>query len=107
MCIDAPLDPKNIFFTKNIFIINATSIHIDPIKSGSEQHNRREKELDYVRTDLSPLNESWSTESVSAKLADIKKRYTATSGQQLQYLGTPYLKVIKISSIYVTVFVGL
>jgi predicted nucleic acid-binding Zn-ribbon protein len=67
----------------------STSINIQPIKTGSEQHNRREKELSYVRTDLSPLNESWSTESVSAKLADIKQRYTATTGQQMQSKATP------------------
>src|ERR1035437_6861351 len=68
---------------------SATSVNVQPIKTGSEEHNRREKELDYVRTDLSPLNESWSTESVSAKLADIKKRYTATTGQQMQSKATP------------------
>jgi len=68
---------------------SATSINVQPIKTGSEEHNRREKELDYVRTDLSPLNESWSTESVSTKLADIKRRYTATTGQQMQSKATP------------------
>ena len=29
-----------------------TSIHVQPVKGGSEQHNKREK-LDYIRTELS------------------------------------------------------
>lgn len=67
----------------------STSVNIQPIKTSSEQHNLREKELSYVRTELSPLNESWSTASVSEKLADIKQRYTATTGQQMQSKATP------------------
>lgn len=67
----------------------STSVNIQPIKTSSEQHNLREKALPYVRTELSTLNESWSTASVSEKLADIKQRYTATTGQQMQSKATP------------------
>ena len=35
--------------------MGATSIHVQAVKPGSEIHNFREKELDYVRTELSHL----------------------------------------------------
>ena len=66
-----------------------TSIHIQPIKSGSEVHNRRTKELDYVRKDLTPQNESLSISSVDERLADIRKRYEKTTGQKMQKKATP------------------
>lgn len=36
-----------------------TSIHIDPVKDGAVEHNKRQKELDYVRKELTHLNEVW------------------------------------------------
>ena len=38
--------------------MGATSIHVQAVKPGSEIHNFREKELDYVRPELSHLNEA-------------------------------------------------
>lgn len=67
----------------------ATSIHVVPIKNGSEQHNNRDRELKYVKTELSHLNESWSIASVSDVLEDIKTRYTGTTGQKMQKGATP------------------
>jgi hypothetical protein len=29
-----------------------TSVNVQPVKGGSEEHNKREKQLDYVRKDL-------------------------------------------------------
>lgn len=66
-----------------------TSIHIEPCKGGSERHNLRESELDYVRKDLSHLNESFVTQSISDCLADIKNRYEKTVGQKMQSKATP------------------
>ena len=66
-----------------------TSIHIEPCKGGSERHNLRESELDYVRKDLSHLNESLVTQSISECLADIKTRYEKTVGQKMQSKATP------------------
>ena len=43
--------------------MGATSIHVQAVKPGSEIHNFREKELDYVRPELSHLNESWVGDS--------------------------------------------
>ena len=45
-----------------------TSIHLRPCKQSSEIHNKREKELDYVRTDLSQNNEWWSAVSSLGEL---------------------------------------
>jgi len=66
-----------------------TSIHIQPIRSGSEVHNRRTKELDYVRKDLTPLNESLSVSSVDERLEAVRKRYEETTGQKMQKKATP------------------
>ena len=64
-----------------------SSINIQPVKGGSEVHNKRLKELSYVRKDLP--HEYWECDTQSNRLADIKARYTATTGQQLQKKATP------------------
>jgi hypothetical protein len=66
-----------------------TSINIQPIKGSSEAHNLREKELDYVNKELTPTNESFSEDSVSSHLEEIKAKYTETTGQQMQKKATP------------------
>ena len=59
------------------------------MKPSSEIHNLRLKELDYVRKDLTPLNESWfdpryEGRSIAEIREDIAKRYKATVGQKVQ-----------------------
>lgn len=66
-----------------------TSVHIEPIKGGSEAHNRREKELDYVRKDLSHLNERFEVDSVKNRLESIRSNYTKATGQKMQDKATP------------------
>ena len=73
-----------------------TSIHIQPVKPGSEQHNKREKELDYVRKERSSLNEYWQIDSQAARLADIKARYLATTGQKMQAKATPIREAVVV-----------
>jgi len=80
----SPLDPQ-----KKHIAMQKTSIHIVPVKPGGETHNRREKELDYVRKELSHLNESWEIDTVDKRLASIRERYTATTGQRIQKKATP------------------
>lgn len=54
----------------------ATSSRFEAAKSGAEEHNRREKDLDYIRKDLSHLNRTWeapdfvSVEDARKKVAD-------------------------------------
>lgn len=67
-----------------------TSIHIEPCNVGSsEQHNLRTKELDYIRPELSHLNENWVKQKIAHCLEDIKARYKQTTGQNLQKKATP------------------
>jgi predicted nucleic acid-binding Zn-ribbon protein len=79
--------------------MTATSINIQPINSASEIHNKREKELSYVKSELSPLNEHYETDRISYRLEDIKAKYTRTTGQQFQKKATPIREgVIVINS---------
>ncbi|MFK1891909.1 plasmid recombination protein, partial [Bacteroides fragilis] len=67
-----------------------TSIHIEPCNIGSsERHNLRSKELDYIRPDLSHLNESWTKQEIMPCLENIKARYKQTTGQNMQKKATP------------------
>lgn len=67
-----------------------TSIHIEPCNIGSsERHNLRSKELDYIRPELSHLNESWTWQEIAPCLENIKTRYKATTGQNMQKKATP------------------
>lgn len=69
--------------------MKATSINIQPVTGGSEEHNLRTKELHYVRKDLSEKNESYSSDTVSNRLATIKRTYRENVGQRLQKKATP------------------
>lgn len=66
-----------------------SSIHIVPIKGGSESHNQRLKSLPYVREDLSHLNSSFQFQSISVTKAEIIKRYQEQVGQKMQAKATP------------------
>ena len=66
-----------------------TSINIQPVKGGSEQHNKREKPLDYVRSELSHRNAYWESDTQSSRLALIKELYHASTGQRMQSKATP------------------
>lgn len=73
-----------------------TSIHVQPVKGGSEQHNKREKELDYVRTDLSHLNEYWEKDTQTNRLENIKSRYLMSTGQKMQAKATPIREAVVV-----------
>lgn len=62
-------------------------INIQPVKGGSEEHNRRLKTLDYVRPDLP--HHYWQSDTQSERLASIRDRYTAMTGQRMQAKATP------------------
>lgn len=67
----------------------ATSINVQPVKGGSELHNTRGKELNYVRPELSSRNESWQIDTIANWLETIKENYKETTGQQMQKKATP------------------
>lgn len=74
-----------------------TAAHMEACKTASsEVHNKREKELDYVREDLSHLNESEILETISDRLARIKEVYKAATGQKLQTTAEPIQEVVLV-----------
>lgn len=79
---------------QGITLINmaSTSINIQPCKIGSsEQHNERTKTLDYVRSELTYLNESWHSDdkTLHQHLADIERAYLAHKGKKMHAKATP------------------
>ena len=66
-----------------------TSVNVQPVKGGSEEHNKRKKELDYVRKDLSHLNQYWESDTQANRLANIKALYQSKTGQKMQAKATP------------------
>lgn len=73
-----------------------TSIHVQPVKGGSEQHNKREKELDYIRPELSHLNEYWEKDTQTDRLENIKSRYFKSTGQKMQSKATPIREAVVV-----------
>lgn len=74
-----------------------TAAHMEACKTGSSEiHNNREKELDYARKDLSHLNESEVLESISDRLAYVKKVYKEATGQKLQDKAAPIQEVVLV-----------
>lgn len=65
------------------------SIHIEPIKSSSETHNKRLKEFDYIRKDLSEKNEKWEERSISEVRREVEEKYLRNVGQKMQKKATP------------------
>jgi hypothetical protein len=62
----------------------SSSINVQAVKGGSQQHNEREKSLDYVKEELSHLNSSYKTCSVAEAKAATEKIYVEKVGQKLQ-----------------------
>lgn len=70
----------------------STSINIQPcIICSSEQHNQRLKELDYVRSDLSHLNEHWQSDdrTLSQHLSEVQRAYQQAKGKRMHAKATP------------------
>ena len=65
-----------------------------PVKPGSEEHNRRLKHLDYVRHELTKNNKSWSVQSVADRLAEIKKLVKDKTGRAMQSKATPIREAV-------------
>ena len=73
-----------------------TSIHFQPVKPGSEAHNKREKELDYVHKERSSMNEYWQKDSQAARLADIAETVKAKTGRKMQAKATPIREAVVV-----------
>lgn len=69
--------------------MSKSSIHIVPVKAGSEKHNQREKELSYVRSDLSHLNSSFIVRSIAEAKQFAEKNCKEKTGRSMQAKATP------------------
>lgn len=66
-----------------------SSMHIKPVKPGSERHNNRERNLNYVREDLSHFNEKFSTTSISKARNFAEENCKTKTGRTMQKSATP------------------
>lgn len=66
-----------------------SSIHVRPVGAGSEQHNQREKELNYVRADLTSENSFYKLQSIADAKREVKENYQKHTRQKLQAKATP------------------
>lgn len=65
------------------------SMNVQPVKSSSEIHNLRKKELDYVVKKDSHLNEHLVIKEIAPTLREIKERYKTIVKQKWQEKATP------------------
>ena len=76
---------------------NITSVHIQACKTASSEiHNLREKELSYVREELSYMNESIIHERITPALSRIEDTYTKATGQKLQPSASPLKEAVLV-----------
>lgn len=69
-----------------------TSIHIDPVKDGAVEHNKRQKELDYVSKELTHLNEVWDAPgftSIQAAKEEARRLYEDSHLKKQHSKATP------------------
>jgi hypothetical protein len=66
-----------------------SSIHINPVKPTSEQHNNREQELNYVFPEHTHENEQWIGESIADREKTIKRLCKQISGRKMQKNAEP------------------
>ena len=76
---------------------NITSVHIQAcMPASSEIHNLREKDLSYVRDELSHLNESVIYERITPALSRIEDTYTKATGQKMQPSASPLKEAVLV-----------
>lgn len=71
-----------------------SSINFKVVKSSSESHNTRAQKLDYVHTELSHKNDSWSVDSVSNVLAEAKALCQYITGRKMQKNAKPIREAV-------------
>lgn len=71
-----------------------TMIRFEPVKEGSERHNKREKELDYTRKDLTPLNKWWQSDTQAHVIKEDKRIVKEKTGRSMQKKATPIQEAV-------------
>jgi hypothetical protein len=70
------------------------SINFKPVKANSARHNERLGELDYVYSDLTPNNDSWSIDNIEKRFDAISTLYKEKVGQKIQAKATPIREAV-------------
>lgn len=76
-----------------------TSIHIQPAKVGAEQHNRRVREMDHIKAELTSRNETWQApgfRSVSQSMADARSIIKEKTGRSMQAKAIPFREGVAV-----------
>lgn len=73
-----------------------TSVHVKPVKVLDERHNRREKELSYVRQDLTQKNENWERQTRKEVYAQDAKAAKQLTGRKMQAKATPIREAVVV-----------
>lgn len=73
-----------------------TSVNFQSVKAGSEQHNKREKELDYVHKELSHNNEYWESCTQEQRMKELKKLVKEKSGRKMQKNASPIWEAVVV-----------
>lgn len=71
-----------------------SSIHISGVKAGSEEHNLRQKELDYINKELSNKNSNFYHKSIEKTLVECKTIYQEKVGQKMQEKAVPIREAV-------------
>jgi hypothetical protein len=66
-----------------------SSIHIQPVKPGSERHNNRLQDLSHVRKDLSHLNESFQIDTIASRTKFVQDNCLRKTKRIMQRKSTP------------------
>lgn len=70
---------------------------MQPCKGGAaERHNRRDKELDYIRKDMTHLNHYREWITISDQMKKIRSEYEAATGQKLQSTSRPIQEIVLV-----------
>ena len=80
----------------NLIDMAQTSIHFQPVKGGSEEHNQRTKKLDYVHHELSSQNDYWQSCSQESRLAFVADNAKAKTGRKMQAKATPIREAVVV-----------
>lgn len=73
-----------------------TSIHFQAVKGGSEEHNKREKQLDYVHKELSNKNEYWESDTQANRRAFLEEFVKSKTGRKMQAKATPIREAVVV-----------
>ncbi|AZA77956.1 hypothetical protein EG359_11310 [Chryseobacterium joostei] len=73
-----------------------TSINFKAVKTGSEAHNFRKKNFDYIKTDLTGKNEYWVGDKVSDRFRSIEAYCKEKSGRKLQKNALPIREAVVV-----------